>query len=72
MHIYLDGQEADYADDSGKGYDGGICVDDYVVRIGNKEAGVNNYANAIIDEVRIYGYQETGFPLEQPYKEPVP
>jgi hypothetical protein len=71
MRIYINGEEAKYKDDSGKSYTGGLPPLPEKFQIGNKNAGGNSYMDSMMDELRIYGYQETEFPQE-PQKEWTP
>jgi hypothetical protein len=71
MRIYINGKEAKYTDDSGRSYTGGLGNLPDKFQIGNKTAGGSSYMDSIMDELRIYGYQETEFPQE-PEKEWTP
>jgi len=66
MHIYINDKEADYSDNSGLSYTGGLPTTGMPVnfRIGNKTSGGNSYCDGIIDELRVYGYQGSPSYLE--------
>lgn len=69
MHIYINDQEAVYDPgyDSGTGYQGGLGTLPDWFMIGNTVAGGASHMDSMMDELRIYGYQETSFP-QKPQK----
>jgi hypothetical protein len=66
MHIYINDKEAGYSVYDGLSYTGGLPTTGMPAnfQIGNKGAGLNNYCNGNIDELRIYGYQGSPSYLE--------
>ncbi|MDY6950741.1 MAG: LamG-like jellyroll fold domain-containing protein [Thermodesulfobacteriota bacterium] len=64
MHIYINDHEAGYdpAYDGGTSYTGGLGTLPDWLMVGNTAEGADYYMDSMMDELRIYGYQETHFP----------
>jgi hypothetical protein len=69
MHIYVNDQEAVYDPnyESGTTYQGGLGVLPELFMVGNAAAGADYFMDSFMDELRVYGYQETHFP-QKPQK----
>jgi hypothetical protein len=65
MRIYINGQEAKYSNDSGRDVPVSLGPLPDKFQIGNKSEGAGYYMDSLMDELRIYGYQETEF-LQEP------
>jgi hypothetical protein len=69
MHIYINDREAIYHPDydAGLDYEGGLGELPEWFLLGNNVAGGESHMDSMMDELRIYSYQETNFP-QKPQK----
>jgi hypothetical protein len=72
MRIFINDREAEYVDNpdyrTGLDYTGGLGTLPTWFMIGNTAAGADYYMDSMMDELRVYGYQETSFP-QKPQKD---